>query len=176
MAWQLMEKPYTRIIDFESNRPVFEIPVILKVTKIPGGAIRTPEFFKPKFFTAETSNQGYALLLRGSTGLKRILPQGLPDEKANFEDYDIITDYAIGALPKISDELCDSVKFGPWTNSLEGLVMISNEIRSRFDNLQIDIMSNFYRSITKWAFQILSQKEFKYILNKLDTIKEETFV
>lgn len=161
-----------KIEDIDSDRTLFEIPVSNEKIVVSKFTIPGPRFFKPHFFTEETSDKGYYLLLRGSTGLRRLPLKGGQESAGNFEDLCMISEYAISSFYHISDDLAQLTSFSEW-DSPERLNQYSEEMRTVLDNLQADIINGFYKSAMRWSLNGPSKGQHKYLSELLQPFREQ---
>ena len=169
MVWVI--RPY-KLENTESCRTLFEIPVSHESMVVSRFEINGLRFFKPHFLTEETFDKGYRLLLRGSTGLRRLPLEGGNESPGSFEDLRVISERAIGSFYNISDDLAQIVSFTEWESS-EKLNQSSEEIRAILDNLQADIINGFYKSAMRWSLSQPNTSQHKRISEILKPFREQ---
>ena len=132
------------LFDAQKDEVLFQTPIQFDSTCF------MPKFLKPQFLFNTTLNcpEPYRLILRSSSGLKRLYPYR--EFPADETDFFLLTDYASTALPTISDELAERTEVQ--ADSYEELTKGSTIIRGWFDNLQYDVSNAFYEALQRAAY------------------------
>jgi len=171
MVWRLEEVTYYRLADSEPGVFLFQIPICHRRIAIDEKlTLHVPLFFKDHFIMG--NNEKYQLILRGSTGLKRLPSDDTPETMASTDDFYLLAEYAAGAFQTISDEVSKSVAFSEWT-STERLFRSTCEYRGALDKLQIDVTNSFYRNIMKWAGEQLTRRNARNLAKLLIPMKKD---